>query len=239
MDIISKAFTILSDVDKREEFDRSGCDPESRSSGMRGFSGNTRGYQFEDEINPEQLFNMFFGGFQPATFMGADGIRYRRQYQRPQHARRAAPADSDASTLVKLLPFFLLFLFSIFSSMFSGTPDPGFSFSKRGQYNDRRTTVKRHVEYFVEPQEFNSVFPNHYNTKFEQFERNVERHYHQTLVQACNQEYQRKRDAIMRAQGWAPFMTDKKKLEEAQNRPLPYCEKAEAFESGTYPQRKN
>ncbi|KAK9707830.1 Chaperone protein dnaJ [Basidiobolus ranarum] len=233
--LISKAFTILSDSDKKAQFDRFGSEPDSRSSGMGGFSGNTRGFQFEDEINPEQLFNMFFGdfaGFQAATFTGPDGVRYRRNYQGGQRARRATPADSDTFTYLKLLPFFLLFLFSIFSSMFSGTPDPRFSFDSSGQLNHRRETYKRHVSYFVDIREFNSYFSQTtYNSKLKQYEENVEHQYSRYLDQLCNHERQLKRQAIIQAQGWTPFTTDKVKLQEAQNRPLPHCVKYQAYNS--------
>jgi DnaJ family protein B protein 12 len=63
--VVSKAFQILSDSQKRAAFDQSGGDPDSRFAGVpspgmaRGFAG---GRQFEGEISPEDLFNMFFGG---------------------------------------------------------------------------------------------------------------------------------------------------------------------------------
>lgn len=63
--MVSKAFQILSDPQKRAAFDQSGGDPDSRFGGMgspgtaRAFAG---GRQFEGEISPEDLFNMFFGG---------------------------------------------------------------------------------------------------------------------------------------------------------------------------------
>lgn len=63
--VVSKAFQILSDAQKRAVFDQSGGDPDSRFGGMassetaRGFAG---GRQFEGELSPEDLFNMFFGG---------------------------------------------------------------------------------------------------------------------------------------------------------------------------------
>ncbi|EIW79395.1 DnaJ-domain-containing protein [Coniophora puteana RWD-64-598 SS2] len=67
--LVSKAFQVLSDPQKRTAFDQHGSDPESRFSGMspRGFSSGASpfgggGGSFEGEISPEDLFNMFFGG---------------------------------------------------------------------------------------------------------------------------------------------------------------------------------
>lgn len=63
--VVSKAFQVLSDPQKRAAFDRSGFDPESRSSGhshSHPFSGNGGMSPFgEGELSPEDLFNMFFG----------------------------------------------------------------------------------------------------------------------------------------------------------------------------------
>ncbi|KAG6890317.1 hypothetical protein C0995_009523 [Termitomyces sp. Mi166 len=67
--LVSKAFQVLSDPQKRAVYDRNGDDPESRFSGMpsrsSGFSSSPfggGGGTFEGEISPEELFNMFFGG---------------------------------------------------------------------------------------------------------------------------------------------------------------------------------
>lgn len=90
--MVSKAFQILSDAQKRAAFDQSGGDPDSRFGGMaspgtaRGFAG---GRQFEGEISPEDLFNMFFGGgmggqmggggpFGGGPFGGGPGERFLR-----------------------------------------------------------------------------------------------------------------------------------------------------------------
>lgn len=72
--VVSRAFQILSDPDKKSRYDQFGGDPDNRfsSSGSGAaasspFSGFARspgqgGGFYEDEISPEELFNRFFGG---------------------------------------------------------------------------------------------------------------------------------------------------------------------------------
>ena len=74
--VVSRAFQILSDPDKKKKFDTFGGDPESRfgaGGGAQGpsspFSSFTRangtpgrGAMFEEDISPEELFRQFFGG---------------------------------------------------------------------------------------------------------------------------------------------------------------------------------
>ena len=75
--MVSRAFQILSDPDKKSRFDQFGGDPDNRfsSSGAAGggaggsspFAGFARSQSgrnpmFDAEISPEELFNQFFGG---------------------------------------------------------------------------------------------------------------------------------------------------------------------------------
>ncbi|KAK5116748.1 hypothetical protein LTR62_007422 [Meristemomyces frigidus] len=76
--MVSRAFQVLSDSDKKSKYDRFGGDPESRfgggasTSGASPFSGfasqraagggGRGGGMFEEEISPEELFRQFFGG---------------------------------------------------------------------------------------------------------------------------------------------------------------------------------
>ncbi len=70
--VVSRAFQVLSDAEKKEKYDRFGGDPDNRfgpsgatpSSPFSGFarSPGARGPMFDDEISPEELFNRFFGG---------------------------------------------------------------------------------------------------------------------------------------------------------------------------------
>ena len=83
--MVSRAFGVLSDKDKKAKFDRFGGDPDSRFGGgapqqspFSGFTSTPRsstrgggasgggasggGGMWEEEISPEEMFNRFFGG---------------------------------------------------------------------------------------------------------------------------------------------------------------------------------
>lgn len=73
--MVSRAFQVLSDSEKRSKYDKFGGDPDSRfqpSAGPAGASPFGGGFggggfprggaAFDDEISPEELFNRFFNG---------------------------------------------------------------------------------------------------------------------------------------------------------------------------------
>ncbi|PGH03800.1 hypothetical protein AJ79_07276 [Helicocarpus griseus UAMH5409] len=125
--MISRAFQILSDSEKKAKYDKFGGDPDSRfapgpssstSSPFSGFSGfpqgGGRGPMFEEEISPEELFSRFFGGggFGPFgggmfdtgpqfvfNMGGGPGIRV-HQFggTRPRRRPREANRPSDVET---------------------------------------------------------------------------------------------------------------------------------------------
>jgi DnaJ homolog subfamily B member 12 len=75
--MVSRAFGVLGDKEKRDKFDRFGTDPDSRFESARaaqnpfagGFAGRPGpgagfggGGMFDDEISPEEMFQRFFSG---------------------------------------------------------------------------------------------------------------------------------------------------------------------------------
>ncbi|KAH9463946.1 hypothetical protein Pst134EA_016026 [Puccinia striiformis f. sp. tritici] len=180
--MVSKAFQVLSDPDKRAAYDRHGADPDSRSAGVPSSSpfggGGGGGMRFtqEDAIDPDQLFRMFFGGggFDhpgmqfgggPTVFQfGGGGTTFRRNgfNRRPQQQQnhQNEPEVRTPSTWLSLLPIILFFgvsLFQSFPSLFSATPVPypAFSWNPSSVYPVQRITqTSPGVTYFVNPTEF-------------------------------------------------------------------------------------
>lgn len=77
--MVSRAFGILGDKEKKEKFDRFGGDPDSRFQAAQaqnpfsgfgggaaraqpGFGGGRPGGRWDEELSPEEMFARFFGG---------------------------------------------------------------------------------------------------------------------------------------------------------------------------------
>ncbi|KAF9112464.1 hypothetical protein BGX27_003351 [Mortierella sp. AM989] len=142
--IVSKAFTVLSDPQKRAIFDQHGPD-EGRNSSVNYDRANPAGQQFgygrrgthAEEVSPEELFNMFFGSgsfggsFHSATnrsrtqhhHQRQQHFRQQHQFQRQQRANAANNGDlgSSLGSLIQLMPLILLILVTVTSGLFSST----------------------------------------------------------------------------------------------------------------------
>ncbi|KAJ9090309.1 Chaperone protein dnaJ [Entomophthora muscae] len=244
--LVSKAFAILSDPDKRAQYDRYGGDPEQRGGGG-GFraNGGHQHFGFQEEVSPEELFNMFFGGgfgnggfgnagFQSATFVGADGRRYVRQFGGPRTRRRPTNGTHHEGgtpfNILQLLPVLLLFGFGLLSSLFSSGPeDPSYSYSKTARYSQAQTTRQRSVNYYIIPNQFKAFKEQVKDYRLASFEREVETNYIQLLYNQCQLERNNKHRDLMSAQGFFGWGKDEKKIAEIQSRPLLKCTELSRF----------
>ncbi|KAF8892251.1 hypothetical protein BD779DRAFT_1511847 [Infundibulicybe gibba] len=173
--LVSKAFQVLSDPQKRTVYDQSGSDPEDRYGGMpsrsSGFPASSFNGGFDGELSPEDLFNMFFGGGGGSPFgngfgggpvftttFGPGGFRTTRMGGQGRQQQANGTAE-PRSVLIQLLPLLLLFGFSLLSALPSlfttpPVPDPRFSFSPTARYNMERQTGNIGVRYHVNGPEF-------------------------------------------------------------------------------------
>lgn len=93
---VAAAFAILSDADKRASYDRYGETDTSTGGGEAAETRSRHYARYEQEVSPEDLFNMFFGipssGGVPfgATVYTSDGRTY-RQAGRQQRRTAASP----------------------------------------------------------------------------------------------------------------------------------------------------
>lgn len=98
--MVSRAFGVLGDKEKREKFDRYGTDPDSRFESARAQAGNPfsgfggraasgggggsgpgfgGGNMWEEEMSPEEMFQRFFGGGFGGPFGGESFTTGRQQ----------------------------------------------------------------------------------------------------------------------------------------------------------------
>eukprot|EP00934_Nitzschia_sp_Nitz4_P007231 Nitzschia sp. Nitz4//scaffold9_size221794//212684//214190//NITZ4_001388-RA/size221794-processed-gene-0.35-mRNA-1//1//CDS//3329561127//7221//frame0 len=135
---VGLAYGTLSDPQKRTIYDRYGEeDPDNRGGGMR--PGGAGGVHFRpgQEVSPEEIFNMFFGGgmggmgmpggvhmrggpgmhfytggFGPGGFgPGMGGAQFRQRGARGQRQQQEEPQNA-ATNLMQMLPFLFILLLS-------------------------------------------------------------------------------------------------------------------------------
>lgn len=113
---IGNAFAVLSDPEKRRKYDHMGH-PDNYEGIRRRQNGYdyTRGY--EEEINPEEIFNMFFGGGFPSrnVYMYRSAPMYQRASQESQ-------ASSGYTVLLQIMPILLFICISLLSTFVPDNP---------------------------------------------------------------------------------------------------------------------
>lgn len=244
--MVSRAFQVLSDGDKRAHFDRYGADPDTRGGGGGGAQGPMfarragQANAFEGEMNADDLFNMFFGGAGPMGGMhgggfggspfvsfGGPGIRVHHfGGNGPRQAGHGGQAGQGQSWM-QLLPLIVIFGFSIISSLFSGlfgssgglfSATPGYTFAPEEPYTSLRQTPNHKIDYYVNPVQVEKLSA----AKVQQLDRQVEVSYVRTMREACEWEYQDRERRMNDAYGF--FRVDKKAYEAARDMTLQNCD---------------
>ena len=96
---IGNAFKVLSDPNDRAHFDRYGDDADRPAPRRHHGHGQRYGGMHEQELTPEDIFNMFFG-MPPQHRRAAP--------RRPHHAQQHGGVEAMNINLIQLAPLFLL-----------------------------------------------------------------------------------------------------------------------------------
>ncbi len=237
--MISRAFQVLSDPQKRAAFDSSGQDPESRmNAGPSPFSGRGSS-MFQEEVSAEDLFNMFFGGgggmngfggspfSQGASFsFGGPGVRVHRFGGMPQTRQRATTEPSEPrgglKTLLHLLPLLLVFGGPLLMSLFSGDSTdslPTYSLTPSPPYTRIQYTPQHNVPYYIQPNVAESLS----SRKLSQLGNRAEITYTRGLQVSCEREYNERQRLMDASQGW--FSIDYEKYNAATRMKLESCDR--------------
>jgi len=218
---VGKAYSILSDKEKRRQYDLYGPEMQpSRPSQERGDYHNN----FDGDISPEELFNMFFGGGFPS------GNVRRRQQQQQQHqhshnqsrrytyTREPQQAESGFALFFQLAPILLLVVLSMLSSLL--VSDSVYSLNRTDKYRVERSTQNLKIHYYVKDD-----FRIEYKSDLRRIERSVEEDYIGNLRSNCFKERNYKENMMWRARNYG----DAKLYQRAQDMSTPSCDKLQGI----------
>ncbi|KAI9367998.1 hypothetical protein BJX61DRAFT_251340 [Aspergillus egyptiacus] len=255
--MVSRAFQVLSDSDKRSRYDKFGGDPDSRfqpsggpsgASPFSGFSGGgfprgPGGPVFDEEISPEELFNRFFnggfgGGFGPFggqqfvfNMGGGPGFRV-HQFggTRPRRRPREADARSEpAPSLWAIFQQFLPLILLFLLPLLSSL----FSSSTPSGPSYRFEPIPPHTLQRTTPEIKIDYFLNPRDVadfssrEFRNLDKRVEVDYVQKLRYACETEIHTRDRMIQDAQGW--FFPDVEKIKAARSMELKSCRRLDSL----------
>uniref|UniRef100_A0A7N6FDH2 J domain-containing protein n=1 Tax=Anabas testudineus TaxID=64144 RepID=A0A7N6FDH2_ANATE len=183
---IGNAYAVLSNANKRRHYDQ--CGEERRHPSRHGpDSGN-----FEPDISPEDLFNMFFGGGYPTRNANVY-TNGRMHYQRRE--RRERQRDGGLAVFVQVMPILILVIVSALSQIMVNSPPYSLSFRPSAGYTQKRLTENLKVPYYVGEQ-FSKEFTG---VNLKNVERMVEDDYISNLRNNCWKEKQQKEGIAQRA----------------------------------------
>ncbi|KAK2852220.1 hypothetical protein Q7C36_007421 [Tachysurus vachellii] len=191
---IGNAYAVLSNTEKRRQYDVSGGEePSSSAHSAHGGFEFHRG--FEADITPEDLFNMFFGGGFPSSSTFANSRD--RYTQQTDHTRREREERGDGgfSMFIQLMPIVVLILVSVLSQLMVSTPPYSlYSRPSTGQ-TVKRQTENLQVDYYV-TRDFNSEYKG---SAVQKIEKSVEDDYVSNVRNNCWKERQTKTDLLYAA----------------------------------------
>ncbi|XP_014277305.1 dnaJ homolog subfamily B member 12 [Halyomorpha halys] len=209
---IGNAVAVLTNVEKRKQYDLYGTDDERIRHNSSHGDSYTRG--FEADVSPEELFNMFFG----TSFPSAGNVYVRRGNRWPrrgpeEHTQQQHRDTNNYSILMQMLPLLILVALSMMSSLL--VSDPVYSLTQNSKFPVMKTTMSLKVPYYVKEN-----FASTYQGSIRRLEASVEEEFIANLRNACFREKQYRESLLWRARSYG----DEDLFKKAQGMRTPSCE---------------
>ncbi|XP_070847145.1 dnaJ homolog subfamily B member 12b [Chaetodon trifascialis] len=205
---IGNAYAVLSNANKRRQYDQ--CGDERRHPSRQGPDSEN----FEPDISPEDLFNMFFGGGYPSSNAN---VYTNGRMRYPRRERRERPRDGGLALFVQVMPILILVIVSALSQIMVNSPAYSLSFRPSAGYTQKRLTENLKVPYYV-GEHFSKEFTG---VNLKNLERTVEDDYVSNLRNNCWKEKQQKEGMLYRAR----YFGDTDLYQRAQRARTPSCAK--------------
>ncbi|XP_054156176.1 dnaJ homolog subfamily B member 14-like [Oppia nitens] len=219
--MIGNAFAILSDAEKRKRYDMYGSDEDQRRRSHNQYYENNGGYYdytrgFGDDINADEIFNMFFGGGFPSgnVYVRRTNRPYRETSHRQHNHQNNQEVASGYNVLLQMMPVLVLLCLSLMSTFF--VSDPVYSLSRTQKYQYERKTQNLEIPYFVRE----NFDKDNSKATIRRIEQQVEEDYVSNLRASCFRERNYKESMVWRARNFR----DKDLEERAKSLKTPSCD---------------
>uniref|UniRef100_A0A3P8WIW9 DnaJ heat shock protein family (Hsp40) member B12b n=1 Tax=Cynoglossus semilaevis TaxID=244447 RepID=A0A3P8WIW9_CYNSE len=207
---IGNAYAVLSNVNKRRQYDQ--CEEERKHPSRQSPSDRN----FEPDISPEDLFNMFFGGGYPSN-VSLNTKHFLCLKIFFLYLPLMLSLQGGLALFVQVMPILILVIVSALSQIMVNSPPYSLSFRPSAGYTQKRLTEKLKVPYYVGEQ-FSKDFTG---MDLKNLERAVEDDYISNLRNNCWKEKQQKEGMLYRAR----YFGDSDLYQRAQRARTPSCAK--------------
>ncbi|XP_041122639.1 dnaJ homolog subfamily C member 18-like [Polyodon spathula] len=222
---IGNSYAVLSNPEKRRRYDQFG---DEQQTGSTAHTANNFYREFEEDITPEELFNIFFGGRFPTgnihvyTNRGATFSHYYQPRRRRMNERREEEAEENRSqntftAFLQLLPVLVLIFISVITQLMASNPPYSFFYKPALGLVVSRETQNLGVPYYVD-----KGFEKEYQgASLRELESTVETDYIDYLQTSCWKDKQQKTDLA----NLGRLYRDERLKQKADSMKLENCEK--------------
>ncbi|XP_027755767.1 dnaJ homolog subfamily C member 18 [Empidonax traillii] len=223
---IGNAFAVLSNPEKRLRYDELGSDQEHVSTDQaRHYNYYT---EFEADITPEEIFNVFFGGHFPTgnIHMFSNVARDAHYYPRRHRTERAWTQEQEEednrpqnsySAFIQLMPVFIIIVVSVITQLMATNPPYSLFYKSSIGHVIIRETENLQVPYYVD----RNFEKNYQGAELQELEKTVEKDYIDYIQTSCWKEKQQKSDLS----NLAKLYRDERLKQKAESLKLEHCEK--------------